>query len=210
MKKIISILTISLLLSLSIKWDCIQGKSLTVNERIISVFKLAKSEIISSSINVWGEYKKDLDITQMENMARSVADSMNLDIKSVQVSKDCSDSLKQVLLKGKDDMESIITVKLESLLEEDDKSENYLSIDVYHDGEFDMDIMSNRIKQVYTRYESTSHINTCVIGIFDGKSIDRQAKIGKELVNANFTIKYNPEDNKTYMWLATPIITDGY
>lgn len=210
MKKIISILTISLLLSLTIKWDCIQDETLTVNERIVSVFKLAKSDIISSSINAWGEYKKDLDLTQMENMTRSVADYLNIDIKTVQVSKDCSDSLRQVMLKGKNDMESMITVKIESLLQEDNKFENYLSIDVYHDGEFNMDMMSGRMRKVYIKYEITPHFNTCVVGTFEGKIADRQAKIDKELANANFTIRYNPEDNKTYMWLATPIITAGY
>ena len=248
MKKIISILCISLLLSLSIKWDCIQGKSLSVNQTIISAFKSTDSDIISSNINIWGEFKGKLEITQMENMAKNIAKSLSIQNDSIKISKNYSDSLRQVMLRGQDEDESILTIKLDSLLFKDGKEENYLMVDVFHDGQCNLDSINSKLDEIYLKYNCRPHYNTCVTGTFDGKvsdqksrkleqstlkhfgakfvegirdrgvvsvsayspSISRNIKVGKNLINVNFAMRYNDQEDKTYMWIATPLITNEY
>ena len=247
MRKIISILFISLLLSLTIKWDCIQGKSLSVNQTIVSAFKSNDSNIISSNINVWGEFEANYGLTEMENMANNIAEFLSMDNHSMKISKNYSDSLRQVMLRGQDNDGRIITIKLDSLLE-DGKHENYMMVDVFYDGEFNLDSINSKFEQLYLEYNCKPHFNTCVTGALDGKVsdenslkieqstlkilgakfvegirdrgvvsvcaysplINKDIKVGKNLINVNFAMRYNDQEDKTYMWIATPLITTEY
>jgi hypothetical protein len=245
MKKIISILTISIILSLVIKWDCIQGKSITVGQTMVSALNSAGANVFSTSINAIGKIDGELGKREIECLIESVVKDFGLYKDSLDISKDYSDNLLQILARGQDSEGSIVTIKIDSDLSKNSAKENTLMIEIFHDGTFDIEKTDRKIRELYLKLKSEPHINTCMVGTIDeklseekgakiekivlnnfgahlvkgtgwgGKSyiyayspiVNNSARIGREEVNINFAYRYSSEENKTYMWIATPIIT---
>ena len=245
MKKIISILTISIILSLLIKWDCIQGKSMTLGQYMASSLNSVGADVFSTSINALGKLDEKLGKPEMEFIVESLEIDLGLDKDSLDINKDYSDNLLRMLARGEDSEGSIVTIKVDSDLTEESHKENNLMIEIFHDGILDIEKTENKIQGLYSKLKSKAQINTCMVGTSDEKLsdekgveiekkvlnsfgahlvkgtgwgaknyiyayspiVDNSIRIGREEVNINFAYRYSPEERKTYMWIATPIIT---
>lgn len=205
----------------------------------------AGAGVFSTSINALGKLDEKLSKPEMELIVESLEKDFGLYKDSLDISKDYSDNLLQILARGQDSEGSIVTIKIASDLSEDRHKENTLMIEIFHDGTFDIEKTDNKIKELYLKLKSEPHISTCMVGVIDeklsdekgmkverivldsfgaqivkgtgwgGKNyiyayspiVDNSIRIGSEEVNINFAYRYSPEEKKTYMWIATPIIT---
>lgn len=245
MKKIISILIISIILSLIIKWNFIQGQAITVNQMMASALNSAGADIFSTSLNVWGRLNEKFGKSEMEHIVENIEKDLSIRKDSLDINKNYSDSLFQILARSQDFEGSIITVKIESLSSKGGNKENTLMVDVFHDGMFDVEKTADKIEKLFSLLKIQPNVNTCMVGTIKKKLsddigtnierrvlskfnaeyvkrsglggrrcvyayspiIDDSVQVENKAVNINFAYRYSSEEKKTYMWIATPVIT---
>lgn len=248
MKRIISILLFFLIFSLVIRWDCIHGQPLSLNQIEMEVFKPMQSEIISSSLSSWGRVYGSIDEYNIKGQSEKIIHFLLLNPDTVGTSDNYSDNLRQVQIKGQNEQGSVVTVKIESYMKDNRSIENNLLVEINHNGELDLKNMCLRLKELYSKYNSVPNINACVVGTVDGEmdenkrfslqsraeeyihsyaarekgkaaggwsilafspNIIKSVEEGEKKFNEKFSIKYNSQENKTYIWVSIPVSYGG-
>ncbi len=242
MKKTISLLFILLLL-LATRGDCAQVKDMS-GTQLISVLKAENLQIFSCSISSYGHIYKTQNVSSLEKEVKDVADFFDVLPESAYTTTDFSDSMRQVMLRGQCRNGSLLTVRFDSLSEKDGSSKNYLTVDVYCNGQADIEYLTAEIKDLFELYRSIPRIYTCIIGSSAGRtsgeesrrmegrvmnsfnaytvysirnstavsvfayspSISRYSEYKGSLINVNFSSIYNSQEDKTYVYLASPMI----
>lgn len=200
MKRIISVALISLFLSLAIRWDCLQGSSLSSNQVILTAFKVSDIKVLSSSISSWGRLKTSNSMDEMIQTAKHYAAYFLEDI--TQTENNYSDSLREVSIKGVDREGNIILVCIETEGMKNGEIQNNLKIDITHDGEYNVDCIKEKL-QKFSKIENIQmHRKIQMVGIIDGQiqkaeSYLKNLKIN--LKNPAITQRYNYKENRTYM-----------
>ncbi|QIB27649.1 YwmB family TATA-box binding protein [Caloranaerobacter azorensis] len=160
-----------------------------------------------------------------------------------------SDDLIQLTIWGKDKYKRTITVIISSYKNPDDNTgETDLVIDIVQEYSEGLKRTVDEIKNIYSNFNTSPKITTCIIGTFDGKLnedekikkvskalnsingrkveglfndslisisaysplIDEFIYTGNNKMNVNIALRYNEYEDKTYIWIGTPIISIGY
>ena len=191
---------------------------------LVDAFQSSGADIVSSEIYFKGKAAPSKKLEEIEKIAIELATALdctknglseknidNDDLEGVEVNgtsgENRSVSISAVRSKGKTDGNCYITASI-----------------VDNAGAGDLSALRSKVANVFGKYGvNEPSVNSCMTGSYGGKldnnlisvsaytpSIVQAVEVNGQKVNLNLAVRFNSYEDKTYIWLATPVITTEY
>jgi hypothetical protein len=209
--KKIAFALIFLLILANIKLYHSQENPTIPNKKIYSTFDLFDSKVIACCIEAKGKYKSAInDLDNMEFESKKIATILDINQKKMEIDKNFSDGLKQVLLRAEDKGGAMATIRIESERQGLNNQISHLMLSLYYDKPINLKQEEGRLRDIFMRLGIKPQFSQCIDSVKDGrfsqlKSEQMEKSIGKFLGDGNFDFssRYNSLEDKTYLSIAS-------
>ena len=207
MKKIFSILALSIIFSIIIKFNYIQGKSVNVDKVIVSALNSVEADLFSSSFDFKVQLNSKLDSADIKEMIKNMAADLSLNNKSLEWSENYSDSQGQIYVRGQDESGIIVTIKGDMAFYNKEKRKNHLAMNFYNDKAIDLEETKNRVNKVFLSYKLKPQISMYIIGTINKKFNDSELKQIENKILEEYIVNNTDVETKEKVFAYSP--TDG-
>lgn len=254
MRKAYSVLVLTLLIVIlfSIYYVKIQLHSESPENTLVKCFNYSGAKIVSSEIYFRGRIHdgKYDSIDELKKLSADIMNELKGDSEGEVITKIVSnDFIQEVGLSSSLSNKKSVNVISQIRNSGEDREERSISVSILHElSKDDMESTRKTVIAAMKRYGIDTHVNSCIIGSFEGRLtnkqmndisklifkganarkvegmrdknlisisayspvIDEYIRVGDNRINLNLAIRYNSYEDRTYIWLATPVISTEY